>query len=376
MKKYIVAFVLAIMCFVAVKPIEVQATTFEDVKVYEMSDLRNFDQVVGLSWQLNWNLNGDAGVTKQVRYGKFTISEKSYVHIKTATVNEKTWAADEFFRVYGNASMATPIMENTIDYGTGDDWLLLEAGTYYVECGTELYQKNESTHSTKVMIGAIPAEGAVKTTKTISADGKSVTITVEQKLCNEFSYLKWDEGKETNTLTMQVCGKAIDPSTYSFTVTKNGTYTVLYTPKSGAWCEEVDCLMFVEVNEIGANLKKGTTYKSGNLKYKVVTPGLNGTGTVMVTGIVKQKASLTIPKTVTLKKHKYKVVKINKNAFKGKSKIKKITIKSTYLNSVGKNAIKGINKKATIKVPKSKLKEYKRLFKANTGYKKTMKIKK
>ncbi len=375
MKKYIIAFVLALLCVVAVKPTEVQATTFEDVKAYEVSDLRNFDQVVGLSWQLDWSLNQDAGVTKQVRYGKFTISEKSYVHIKTATVNEKTWAADEFFRVYGNASMGTPIMENTIDYGSGDDWLLLEAGTYYVECGTELYQKSESTHSTKVMIGAIPADGAVKTTKTISADGKSVTITVEQKLCNEFSYLKWDEGKETNTLTMQVCGKAIDPTTYSFTVTKNGTYTVLYTPKSGAWCKEVDCLMFVEVNEIGANLKKGTTYKSGNLKYKVVTPGLNGTGTVMVTGIVKQKSSVTIPKTVTLKGHKYKVVKINKNTFKGKSKIKKITIKSTYLTSVGKNAIKGINKKATIKVPKSKLKAYKKLFKSSTGYKKTMKIK-
>jgi len=132
MKKYIVAVAFALLCVFAGKPVEVQATTFEDVKVYEVSDLRNYDQVVGLSWKLDWSLNKDAGVTKQVRYGKFTISQKSYVHIKTATVNEKTWAADEFFRVYGNESMATPIMENTIDYGSGDDWLLLEAGTYSV----------------------------------------------------------------------------------------------------------------------------------------------------------------------------------------------------------------------------------------------------
>ena len=375
MKTCVVAFLLALLCVVAVKPMEVKATTFEELPVYVVDDMRNYDQVVGLSWKLDWSLNKAADVTKQVRYGKFTISKKSYVHIKTATVNEKTWAADEFFRVYGNASMATPIMENTIDYGEGDDWLLLEAGTYYVECGSELYQKSESTHSTKVMIGAIPADGAVKATKTLSADGKSVTITVEQKLCNEFSYLTWDEGKETNETVMQVCGKDIDPITYTFTVTKNGTYTVLYTPKSGAWCEAVNCLMFVEVNEIGAALKTGTTYKSSNLKYKVVAPGLNGTGTVMVTGIVKEKSSVTIPKTVKLKGHAYKVVKINNNAFKGKSKIKKITIKSTYLTSVGKNAIKGINKKATIKVPKSKLTDYKKLFNAKTGYKKTMKIK-
>ena len=51
-------------------------------------------------------------------------------------------------------------------------------------------------------------------------------------------------------------------------------------------------------------------------------------------------------------------------------------MKSTTLKSVGKNAIKGINKKATIKVPKKQLKAYKKLFTKKTGYKKTMKIKK
>ena len=119
---------------------------------------------------------------------------------------------------------------------------------------------------------------------------------------------------------------------------------------------------------------KGITYTKGNLIYRVVTDYINGKGTVMVTGMKKNASSVTIPKTVKLESYNYKVVKINNNAFKGKSKIKKITIKSTYLTSVGKNAIKGINKKATIKVPKSKLNAYKKLFKSSTGYKKTMKI--
>ncbi|MBQ9983871.1 MAG: leucine-rich repeat protein [Lachnospiraceae bacterium] len=119
---------------------------------------------------------------------------------------------------------------------------------------------------------------------------------------------------------------------------------------------------------------KGITYTKGNLKYQVVTDYINGKGTVMVTGIKKSAASVTIPKTVKLENYSYKVVKINNNAFKGKSSLKKITIKSTYLTFVGKNAIKGINKNATIKVPKSKLKDYKKLFKVKTGYKKTMKI--
>lgn len=170
-----------------------------------------------------------------------------------------------------------------------------------------------------MMIGGIPKEKAFKVKKTVSQDGQSVTITAEQKLGDEIACLKYDEGTDSAG-TIAVVGKDIDPVTQSFTVTKNGIYSVIIRPATTVpFCEEITYLERVTVNEIGAALKKGTTYKAGNLKYKVVTPGLNGTGTVMVTGVVKQKA--------------------------------------------------------TIKVPKSKKAAYKKLFKKSTGYVKTMKIK-
>ncbi|MBQ9984568.1 MAG: leucine-rich repeat protein [Lachnospiraceae bacterium] len=76
---------------------------------------------------------------------------------------------------------------------------------------------------------------------------------------------------------------------------------------------------------------------------------------------------ITIPKNVTT---------IGKSCFEGCKSLKTITIKTKVLKKVGKKAIKGINKKATIKCPnKSYVKKYKKLFKSNTGYKKTMKIK-
>ena len=61
-----------------------------------------------------------------------------------------------------------------------------------------------------------------------------------------------------------------------------------------------------------------------------------------------------------------KVKKIGKQAFYGCKKLKSITIKTTKLNSknVGSKAFKGIYAKATIKVPKSKVKVYKNLLKA------------
>lgn len=80
----------------------------------------------------------------------------------------------------------------------------------------------------------------------------------------------------------------------------------------------------------------------------------------------KKLKSVTIGRNVT---------KINADAFKGCSKLKKITIKGKGLKSVGKNVIKGIHKKAVIKVPKSKVSKYKKLFKKKTGFGKKMKVK-
>ena len=92
---------------------------------------------------------------------------------------------------------------------------------------------------------------------------------------------------------------------------------------------------------------------------------------------MKAKKSVSIPAAVAIRGQSYKVVKIGSKAFYKKSKIKNITIKSKNITSFGKNAFKGINKKAVFKVPKSKYKNYKKLLNSKSGFaKKTMKIKK
>lgn len=69
----------------------------------------------------------------------------------------------------------------------------------------------------------------------------------------------------------------------------------------------------------------------------------------------------------------YKVTQIKAKAFAGCKKLKKITIYAKSLKKVGKAAFKGIHKKAKIKVPKAKLKAYKKLFKGK-GLAKSVKI--
>lgn len=143
---------------------------------------------------------------------------------------------------------------------------------------------------------------------------------------------------------------------------------------------------------------KGAEFKQGKNIYTIKS--IKGKkGTVVYEGTEKISKKITVPSTIKADGKTYTVdeiaenafkdntkithitiprgvIKIGKNAFSGCKNLKKITIKSAVLKNVGKNAIKGINKKATIKVPKKQLKKYKKLFKSKTGYKKTMKIKK
>ena len=65
---------------------------------------------------------------------------------------------------------------------------------------------------------------------------------------------------------------------------------------------------------------------------------------------------------------------IGAKAFFNCKVLKTITIKSKVLKKVGKNAFKGINKKAVIKVPSAKRKAYTKLL-AKKGQSSTVKIK-
>lgn len=145
-------------------------------------------------------------------------------------------------------------------------------------------------------------------------------------------------------------------------------------------------------------LKKGSAFTAGTLKYKV-TNAVKGKTAVTVTAPKSKKVKgVTIPATVKKDGVTYKVTSISANAFKQCKKLKKVTIgknvtsigknaffkaaalkkitvKSTKLKSVGKKALKGINKKAVIKVPKAKYKKYKKMFKGK-GQSKSVKIKK
>ncbi len=203
-------------------------------------------------------------------------------------------------------------------------------------------------------------------------------------------------------------GKAIEPSlaltyagsslkinedyTVSYENNKNiGTATVKITGK-GNYTGEVSVTFQITV-------RKNAVYTVGNYKYKITTAKTDVKGTVSLSGVKsKNSKSIKMTDTVNIGGKKFLVTSIGNSAFSGCGKatsatigknvtkigskafynckkLKKITVKGTKLKSVGAKVFKGIHKKATIKVPKSKLKAYKKLMKQK-GQASSVKIKK
>lgn len=269
----------------------------------------------------------------------------------TLRISDLTWA------------MYLVVQTDTGRYGTIDPFLV---PVPYVISGAQEYNRTASPK-------AVPLP----------------TVEDAEMTLSETSYT-YDGAEKKPDVTVILNGKTlVKDADYTVSYKNNkkiGTATVTITG-IGNYSEKVSTTFIIQA-------KKGTTFNYGKNKYKVT-----GTATVAFTGIKSAKTtSVTIPATVkyggkTFKvtsiagkalknKTKVKKVTIGKNvksiggsAFYGCKKLKTITIKSTVLKKAGKNAFKGISKKAVIKVPKSKLTAYKKLLK-NKGQGSKVKIKK
>lgn len=203
-------------------------------------------------------------------------------------------------------------------------------------------------------------------------------------------------------LTKYVNGEfyCVDPAISKFAETplKDSSLKTFYSNIEDMYTEGIVKIWFIEsssvapvqyidkpayVNEpISHDL--GYTFVVNNVKYTV-----SGDGEITFEKMATRKATCTIPAEITLEDITYKVTAITENAFKNDKKLKKVTIGSNISKigknafsgcknlknisiqtssltkkSVGKNAFKGINAKAKVKVPKRKLKDYIKVLKA------------
>lgn len=144
---------------------------------------------------------------------------------------------------------------------------------------------------------------------------------------------------------------------------------------------------------VSVSLESGSVLTKNGIQYKFDTDGK-----LIVIGTVKKTVKrVNIPGVVNVDGKKYEVKKIGTAAFKGcealqavtigknvvsigakafegDKKLKKITISGSALKKIGKNAVKDINRNATIIVKKNRKKKIVKQLTKETGYLATMKI--
>ncbi len=135
-------------------------------------------------------------------------------------------------------------------------------------------------------------------------------------------------------------------------------------------------------NSRTVTFETGYEFEDNGIKYRVIDPS----GKVSAIGLTKKSGKIIIPGAVDMAGYKMKVTDIAKDFMKGDKKVtkvtiganvtsigkqafykckklKKVTIKSKKLKTVGKKAFGKNAKKFSVKMPKKSRKAYKKLFK-------------
>ena len=173
--------------------------------------------------------------------------------------------------------------------------------------------------------------------------------------------VKYSNNKDVGTATVTITGKGNYTGTikkqFKISIAKSSSYTI-NGMKYKVTNAKIDGTGTVELVSIGSNSKKSTIVVPNTIKISNKTFRVSSIGS-------KVFRKNTYVKKVVLGKY---ITNIGQESFYGCNQLKTIEIKSTNLKSVGKNAIAKMYKKAYIKVPSSKLKTYKNLFKKSTGW--------
>lgn len=189
------------------------------------------------------------------------------------------------------------------------------------------------------------------------------------------------EGKKTTYKVVSNGAVFATPDNYTIKVSSLGYEDVTFTYK-----KEAPVTPAPSTPAPAAKVVVGTTATVSKLKYKV-TKNSASSKTATVTGVSsKTLKTLTIPATVKIKGETFKVTAIGNSAFKGCTKvtkvtigknvtkignkafygdktIKTITVNSKSISSIGTKAFTGVKKTAVMKTPSAKKTAYKKLAK-------------
>lgn len=290
----------------------------------------------------------------------------------------------------------------------------LKTVTLPEKCISQIYDNNMFKGSNSITSYTINGE---KNTYKYTTESNPINTAEPTFTITEYNKLTMFAPDKNNAGNSFVKWTSNNGGEFADATSKSTKYTIGLNPETKLVASYVDS-SYVD-DSINAPAK-GTVFSSGLYSYKITDAKTNGAGTIALRGFTKGKSTTTVKIANTVKYNgiTYKITSISKNAFKKNKKIKSvkignnvktiganafykvkklkkvtigknvtkigkhafcqdtklrtITINSKKIKSVGKHSLYK-TKNLKIKVPKSKVKKYKKLFK-NKGQKKNAKV--
>ncbi|MCI8562110.1 MAG: type I pullulanase [Lachnospiraceae bacterium] len=298
-------------------------------------------------------------------------------------------AGEEFLRSKVNEDGSF----NHNSYNAGDTVNAIQWGNLEETANADVFNYYKGLIAFRKAHGALRLSNAEDVAKTVSVvdglDKNVVALDIKGGINGETAdelFVIFNANTSSTTVSLpdgewSVCINDKAAGTDALKKIKNGKATV--APISAMALVRTGNANTPQETKVGTKIKD----KNSNGIYRVTKTGKNGT--VEYQKPLSQKGTVTIPKTIKADGKTYKVTsiaantfknskklakvvigsnvaKIGKNAFYGCKSLKNIVINTTKLKkaTVGAKAFKGTPAKAVVKVPKGKLKTYKKILQA------------
>ena len=200
----------------------------------------------------------------------FDVSEDSWVYMSGGFSLNNHDGASVHVDIYRNESYTGKIGEYGWGYWENDRnfYGFLKKGTYYLEMKAKQSNYDDYTGNIDLYVARIPVSKVFAITQKPAKNGRSVKVNMVNRLADYMNYVQYKRGKvgisrinSRDTWIYKTAGYFFNCDAanllenrndrYSFTVQKNGNYTILVTDTNGSRYQKV-----IKVCGIRKNIKK------------------------------------------------------------------------------------------------------------------------
>lgn len=265
----------ALMAFSHITPAKASTMDSESRVVTEMfspvllDDASGIEEMEPAYSMANLTLMENKGY-QEFRHLSFDVSEDSWVYMSGGFSLNNHDGASVHVDIYRNGSYTRKIGEYGWGYWEYDRnfYGFLKKGTYYLEMKAKQSNYDDYTGNIDLYVARIPVSKVFAITQKPTKNGRSVKVNMVNRLADYMNYVQYKRGKvgisrikSRDTWIYKSAGFFLNCDAanllenrndrYSFTVQKNGNYTILVTDTNGSRYQKV-----IKVCGIRKNIKK------------------------------------------------------------------------------------------------------------------------